>query len=134
MGCAGGTLSGFGTCLLPDSLAILPYTTAILSFVFVGSEIRVPETGLEIIKNLRGLAMDDTLSDEEVTSIIISQHLDKQQSLRLQYVRRFYRLLPLTVLTSSDGGTLQGQRWSSQRTSFVRLNRLCDQHSLFVFV
>ena len=78
--------------------------------------------------------MDDTLSDEEVTSIIISQHLDKQQSLRLQYVRQFYRLLPLTVLTSSDGGTLQGQRWSSQRTSFVRLNRLCDQHSLFVFV
>ena len=81
MGCAGGTLSGFGTCLLPNSLAILPYTTAILSFVFVGSEIRVPETRLEIIKNLRGLAMDDTLSDEKVTSIIISQRLDKQQSL-----------------------------------------------------
>ena len=86
VGCAGGTLSGCGTCLLPDSLAILPYTTAILSLVFVGSEVRVPETRLETIKNPRGLSIDNTLSDEEV-SLYTRAYREETRRLRSKLAR-----------------------------------------------
>ena len=86
VGCAGGTLSDCGTCLLPDSLAILPYTTAILSLVFVGSEVRVPETRLETIKNPRGLSIDNTLSDEEV-SLYTRAYREETRRLRSKLAR-----------------------------------------------
>ena len=50
------------------------------------SEVRVPETRLVAIKNQRGLAIDDTLSDEEV-GLYTREYCEETRRLRSKLAR-----------------------------------------------